>query len=264
MSHDFVSQSASSIPGRRGLHVAIIMDGNGRWAEQRGLPRTSGHPAGMEALRRVVNGAPALGIDVLTVYAFSADNWNRPRREVGHLMTLFRRALREEFLKCVANGVRVEAIGRLDRLPRSLREGVEALERATSGGDRIHLRVALDYSARDAILAAARRWAAAPAAPASPGPSREEFARLLAARDGADQGRPAPDVDLLIRTAGEQRLSDFLLWECAYAEFHFTTCLWPDFGPDQLALALQDFQSRNRRFGGLQPAARRAQGASPW
>ncbi len=241
------------------MHVAIIMDGNGRWAEQRGLHRTAGHQAGMEALRKVVSAAPAMGVGILTVYAFSADNWSRPRREVGHLMSLFRQALREDFLKCVANGVRVEAVGRLDRIPRALREGVLALERATRGGERIRLRVAIDYSGRDAILAAAGRWASAGAArasAASPGPSRQEFARRLAEREGAIDPGPAPEVDLLIRTAGEQRLSDFLLWESAYAELHFTPCLWPDFGPDQLALALQDFGARQRRFGGVEAVPR--------
>ncbi|HVT92414.1 MAG TPA: di-trans,poly-cis-decaprenylcistransferase [Bryobacteraceae bacterium] len=216
-----------------GLHAAIIMDGNGRWASLRGLPRIAGHKAGAEALRRTVETAPQLGIGILTVYAFSSDNWKRPREEVNALMRLFLTYLRREQRRCLENGVRVSVIGRRDRLPGLLVPAMEECERATAGGRRLHLRLAVDYSSRDAILAAA----------AAPGAleSRDNLGRALGSRD----------VDLLIRTGGEQRLSDFLLWECAYAELVFASCLWPDFRAADLEAAVADFHSRERRFGAL-------------
>ena len=219
-------------------HVAIIMDGNGRWAQIRGLPRAAGHRAGVEALRRVVESAPRLGINTLTVYAFSSDNWHRPAAEVGALMSLFRNYLRRETAKCVRNGIRVSLIGRRDRLPGFLLPLVEHTEAETRDCRNLHLRLAIDYSSRDAILEATR----AMRAQGDP-PTREVFCKHL-----------GPDVDLLIRTSGEQRVSDFLLWESAYAEFVFTPRLWPDFNAEDLALALTDFRQRNRRFGAL-PAA---------
>ena len=245
---------------RAGLHVAVIMDGNGRWAEARGLQRTAGHRAGADTVRRVVEAAPALGVGTLTLYAFSSDNWRRPAREVALLMRLLRRYLIAETARCVADGVRVRLIGRRDRLPAPLCAAVERAELATARGTALQLRIAVDYSARDAILraAAARpgagagRQAKACACEAQPPLTRAAFARLL----GAAQHEPAaaPDVDLLIRTGGEQRLSDFLLWESAYAELYFTRTMWPDFKAAELAAAVTEFHARERRFGRV-PAA---------
>jgi len=211
-----------------GLHVAIIMDGNGRWATGRGLPRIAGHRAGAEAVRRTIESAPSLGISVLTLYAFSADNWRRPGHEVSALMKLLGRYLVQECDRCVANGVRLEAIGRRDRLPAPLVALLEKTERKTAAGRKLHLRLAIDYSSRQAIL---------------------DAARALNGQDGELQ--LGPDVDLLIRTSGEQRLSDFLLWECAYAEMVFTRRMWPEFSVDDLAAAVGEFQRRERRFGAV-------------
>ena len=196
------------------LHVAIIMDGNGRWATRRGLPRPAGHRAGAGAVRRVVAAAPDLGIGQLTLYAFSADNWRRPPREVAYLMRLFARHLRTETAELLRNGVRLEVVGRRDRLH-------AVLVAAIAAGTRLHLRLAVDYSSRAAIRA----------------------------------GTLLPDVDLLIRTGGEQRLSDFLLWEAAYAELYFTDRMWPEIGTADLAAAVQAFHARERRFGALPAAA---------
>lgn len=230
---------SSHMPQRTssGVHAAIIMDGNGRWASARGLPRLAGHKAGAEALRRTVESAPDLGIGVLTVYAFSSDNWRRPRPEVAALMKLFHTYLRREQARCIENGVRVSVIGRRDRLPRLLLPVIEECESATAGGTRLHLRLAVDYSSRDAILAAAHAL------------------KNKATRETVAKALGGPDVDLLIRTGGEQRLSDFLLWECAYAELVFTPLMWPDFGASDLAAAMGEFRSRERRFGALPHAA---------
>jgi undecaprenyl diphosphate synthase len=229
------------VGGRDRLHVAIIMDGNGRWAARRGLPRTAGHRAGADAVQRVVETAPALGITTLTLFAFSSDNWRRPRDEVAALMGLLRRYLRAELARLIENDVRLTVIGRRDRLPDGLAEEIAEAERRSGCGTRLHLRIAIDYSARDALASAAAAWRE------ERPPSREEFRRLL---DNGGQ-TPIPDVDLLIRTSGEKRLSDFLLWECAYAELCFVDTLWPDFGAADLNAALADFQQRERRFGGL-------------
>lgn len=199
------------------FHVAIVMDGNGRWATRRGLPRTAGHRAGADAVRRVVRVAPGCGITALTLYAFSSDNWTRPAAEVSTLMRLFARHLRTETAELAEQGVKLTVIGRRDRLPHSLVAAIAAAEQVTAAGTRLELRIAVDYSARDAIR----------------------------------RGALLPDVDLLIRTGGEQRLSDFLLWECAYAELWFTERMWPDFGASHLAAAIHEFHSRDRRFGGL-------------
>jgi undecaprenyl diphosphate synthase len=217
------------------------MDGNGRWAVQQGLSRAAGHQAGADAVRRVVETAPETGVAILSLFAFSSDNWRRPAVEVAWLMRLFREYIRTETARCVSNGVRLEVIGRRDRLGLSLLRAIEAAEVATSGGTRLRLRVAIDYSGRDAILRAAQclRQRAL---------SRESFARLVAI---VDHSAPVPELDLLIRTGGERRLSDFLLWEAAYAELYFTALMWPEFGPDALRAAVQDFSSRERRFGGL-------------
>jgi undecaprenyl diphosphate synthase len=219
------------------LHAAIIMDGNGRWATSRGLPRLAGHRAGAEALRRTVEAAPDAGIGTLTVYAFSSDNWRRPPTEVSALMRLFHSYLRKEQARCIENGVRISVIGRRDRLPRMLLPIIESTETATKGGSRLHLRLAVDYSSRDAILRAVHALKA--------NASREDISAALG----------SPDVDLLIRTGGEQRLSDFLLWECAYAELLFSPRMWPDFDASDLAAAVAEFQSRERRFGSIPNAA---------
>src|SRR5262245_55289667 len=221
------------------FHAAIIMDGNGRWATRRGLPRHAGHAAGVEALGRVVEAAPDLGIGTLTVYAFSADNWQRPPTEVRALMGLLRRYVDAETRRLAEGGARLTVIGRRDRLPPDIAAAIARAEAATAGGTKLHLRVAVDYSARDAIAEAA-------AVAARTGDfTREHLAGLLA---GEAAHR---DVDLLIRTGGEKRLSDFLLWECAYAELYFTDRLWPDFGAEDLATAVSAFHGRERRFGGL-------------
>jgi undecaprenyl diphosphate synthase len=213
------------------LHAGIIMDGNGRWAAARCLPRVLGHRAGVEAARRIVESAPALGISTLTLFAFSSDNWRRPRAEVEALMSMMERYLQKETETCVENGVRLEVIGRRDRLDPGLREAIDRAARITAPGSRMLLRLAVDYSGRDSILAAARGLAEF---------SREAFERAL-----------GPPVDVLIRTGGERRLSDFLLWESAYAELVFTRTMWPDFTPADLAAALRDFRGRERRFGGI-------------
>ena len=215
------------------------MDGNGRWATSKGRPRTAGHVAGAEAVRRTVEAARGLGIGTLTLFAFSSDNWHRPPEEVGALMRLFRRYLIKEAARCAEDGVRIRVIGRRDRLPPLLIRVIQQAEAMTAGGKEALLRIAIDYSARDAILRAASRLHLDRGGEAS----REVFSNLL-----ADEN-PLPDVDLLIRTGGEKRLSDFLLWECAYAELVFTERMWPDFGADDLAEAVRDFHRRDRRFG---------------
>lgn len=229
-----------------GLHVGIIMDGNGRWAAARGEPRTAGHAAGARMVRRIVEAAPDAGVGVLTLFAFSADNWRRPPLEVTALMRLFRKYLASETARCVQNGVRLCVIGRRDRLPGVLVRAIGAAEEATAGGERLLLRIAIDYSGRDAVLAAA----------AESGPeramTRDEFGAVLAR---AVHSPVVPDVDLLIRTGGEHRLSDFMLWEGSYAELYFDDRMWPDFGEDGLAAAVAEFGRRERRYGGLPRSA---------
>jgi len=203
------------------LHVAIVMDGNGRWATGRRLPRAAGHRAGAGTVRRIVRAAPGLGVGALSLYAFSSDNWKRPAAEVTTLFRLFARYLAREAPRLAAEDVRLAVIGRRDRLPAPLADAVVRAEALTAAATRLHLRIAIDYSARTAIK----------------------------------DGQLLPDVDLLIRTGGEQRLSDFLLWESAYAELVFTPKMWPDFGAADLARALEEFRSRERRFGGLSQEA---------
>ncbi len=213
------------------LHAAIIMDGNGRWALARGLPRPAGHRAGVETVRRVVDSAPDLGIGILTLFAFSSDNWKRPGGEVAGLMALLAEYMERETPRAVENGIRLQAIGRRDRLEPDLRNAIARAEEATAAGSRLWVRMAVDYSGRDAILAAARNLLEI---------SRESLDRAL-----------GPPVDLLIRTGGERRLSDFLLWECAYAELVFSRRMWPDFGSEDLAGAVREFRGRERRFGAV-------------
>jgi undecaprenyl diphosphate synthase len=229
------------------LHVAILLDGNGRWAAARGFPRSEGHRAGVAAVRRIVRTAPSLGIGTLTLYAFSSNNWERPSSEVTSLLGLLEDYLRDEAAAWAAENVRLRVIGRRDRIPRSLAEAIESAERATAAGRALELRIALDYSSREAILRAAC-WMLS-----SLEVSDREFARRLG--EVTHGGGPAPDVDLLIRTGGERRLSDFMLWECAYAELHFTPRMWPEFDAADLAAAIDDFLGRERRFGRLPEAA---------
>lgn len=233
-----------------GMHVAIIMDGNGRWARSRGKPRWRGHLAGVDSVRDVVRAAPDLGITTLTLYAFSSDNWRRPAAEVGRLFWLLREYCARERAELLDNDVRVTGVGRRDRIPRSALAELERTERATGGGTRLHLRLAIDYSSQGEMTRAtaelARRVEQGTLAV-------EEISPELIQRTLTGD---VPLPDLLIRTAGEQRLSDFLLWELAYAELYFTTVLWPDFRRADLARALADFRRRERRFGGL--AARSA------
>ena len=231
----------STLDCQDSVHVAIIMDGNGRWASRRGLPRAAGHEAGIEAMRRVVEAAPDLGIAVLTLFAFSSDNWRRPPEEVSALMGLLRRYLRAEAARLAESRTRLTVIGRRDRLPDGLADAIAAAETACAGGDRLHLQVAIDYSGRQAIAHAAAGWLA------DRTPSARAFGRLLAWQSCGT----GADVDLLIRSGGEKRLSDFLLWEAAYAELCFVETMWPDFSADDLGAAMADFRRRERRFGGL-------------
>jgi undecaprenyl diphosphate synthase len=223
------------------LHVAILLDGNGRWAAQRGMPRPEGHRAGVAAVRRIVGAAPGLGVGKLTLYAFSSNNWDRPTGEVSSLLTLLEHYLETESEACAQEGIRLRVIGRRDRIPRSLVTAIEQAEQKTASGRALDLRIAIDYSSRDAILRAAC-WMLS-----SLEVSQREFERRLG--EVTNSGGPVPAVDLLIRTGGERRLSDFLLWECAYAELFFSPRMWPDFQPNDLAEALDDFMARDRRFG---------------
>jgi undecaprenyl diphosphate synthase len=244
--HQPASGHRQQTRAQSGIHVAIIMDGNGRWANARGRPRTAGHIAGARVVRKIVEAAPDCGIGMLTLYAFSADNWARPSREVALLMRLFRRYLVAETDRCVTNDVRMRIIGRRDRIPAELLRAIRAAEEATRHGTRLDLRIAVDYSARDAMVRAARNLRGAEV-------TREELYRAMCEVDHWDG--ECRDVDLLIRTGGEQRLSDFLLWECAYAELYFTDRRWPDFTAADLQGAVNEFHSRERRFGAVPEAA---------
>ncbi len=222
------------------LHVAIIMDGNGRWAQERGLPRFAGHRAGAEAVRRITEAAPDMGISTLTLYAFSEDNWSRPPREISALWRILSHYLNSETERCIKNGIRLKAIGRRDRLPPPVVQLLENSERKTQHCNRLELRLALDYSSRSALLHAAQM-----------------AVRHSALTEESLSAALGPDVDLLIRTSGEQRLSDFLLWECAYAELLFTSRKWPDFTREDLAHCIAEFHRRERRFGAVTPAESR-------
>jgi undecaprenyl diphosphate synthase len=223
------------------LHVAIIMDGNGRWAQRRGLPRTAGHVEGAKAVNEVVETAARAGIRALSLYAFSADNWGRPSTEVAALMRLLRRYLMTETGRCIEQSIRINIIGRRDRLSAGLVHAIEQSERLTASCTGMHLRIAVDYSAQYSILEATRRAGAGPDVDAN------RFQELL---DQVDHSAvPAGAVDLLIRTGAEKRLSDFLLWQCAYAELFFAECMWPDFGESGFRSALDYYAGRQRRFG---------------
>jgi len=238
---ELIVQSGSNA----GLHVAIIMDGNGRWATRRGLPRAAGHRAGVAAVQRVVERALDLGVRRLTLYAFSSDNWRRPAPEVQSIFWLLRAFLRLETKRLRQRGARLEIIGRRDRLDESVLREMEKAENATSMGRRIDVRVAIDYSSREAITRAAAGAAVGLRIERVPSPD------LVAPMVMEAMNAQSADVDLLIRTGGEKRLSDFLLWECAYAELFFTDCMWPDFGEAELEGALAEFRRRERRFGGV-------------
>ncbi len=227
------------------LHVAIIMDGNGRWATRRGLPRIAGHRAGLAAARRIVEHASDIGVRCLTLYAFSSDNWRRPAAEVQGIFLLLRAFLRLETERMRQRGARLEVIGRRDRLPQPVLRAIENSEWRTAAGRGIHLRVAIDYSSRDAIA-----LAAADAMRALSGETQPTCDLVRPLLDQALAGN-AGDVDLLIRTGGEKRLSDFLLWESAYAELLFTDRMWPDFDEADLDAAIDQFRHRERRFGGV-------------
>jgi undecaprenyl diphosphate synthase len=237
----FMTQRDLSYPGDDGLHVAIIMDGNGRWATRRGKPRSMGHRAGARATRGIVEAAPGLGIDTLTLFAFSADNWQRPAQEVRALMRLLQLYLRAEVATCIEQDVRLRVIGKRDGMSPALQSAMADAEAATAHGKLLDLRIAINYSARQSIIDAALRL------PPGEVPTFDRFADLMGSASG--YGDPVPDVDLLVRTGGEQRLSDFLLWECAYAELAFSPRLWPDFTAADLADAVRDFRNRERRFG---------------
>jgi len=227
-------------------HVAMIMDGNGRWAKQRGKPRTFGHIEGAKTVRRIVEHARRSGVRYLTLYAFSSDNWSRPADEVHALMKLFRRHLASETPKLLENDIRLSVVGRRDRLSPELVRAIEAAERETSDCDGMCLRLAVDYSSRDTLVRAAAIL------PQGASLSRDDFARAVSLVNHCPGG--VPDVDLMVRTGGEQRMSDFLLWECAYAELVFSRRMWPDFSNADFDDAVADFYARDRRFGGLSKA----------
>jgi undecaprenyl diphosphate synthase len=239
-----VSAAKSAPQPHQRLHVAIISDGNGRWATSRGLPRSAGHRAGAEAARRVIRAAPRLGIHTLTLFALSSANWKRPAAEVNVILRLLHEYLLTETSHCVEEGVRLSIVGRRDRLPATLRQAIADSETVTARGVRLHLRLAVDYSAREAIYHAACRFYKVTEL------SPESFSAVLA----EVQRGSSTDVDLLIRTGGEQRLSDFLLWECAFAEFVFLPKRWPDFTAADLETAVEEFQKRERTRGALPDA----------
>jgi len=238
--------NAETEAGKVPRHVAIIMDGNGRWAQQHKLPRLSGHEAGRKSVKKVVQAAIAHGVRYLTLYAFSVENWQRPRDEVQGLMGLLRLVLREELAEMGREGVRLRAVGRLQDLPEAVREELESAIEKTKANTKLDLILALSYGSRVEITEAAKAIA------------REVKSGQL----GLDQiteetisqhlyTRDLPDPDLLIRTSGEMRISNFMLWQISYAEIHVTPVLWPDFGKEQFAAALADYARRDRRFGGI-------------
>ena len=229
-------------------HVAVIMDGTGRWARRRGLPRVMGHREGVEALKRTLRLCSDWGIGALTAYAFSTENWNRPGEEVSFLMTLFERVLARELEGLEREQVRIRFLGDLDPLPAGLRELIANAMARTAGNSGIHFNVCTNYGGRAELVHAARRLAEQ-AARGELDPARIDEELFAAQLHTAGE----PDPDLLIRTSGEQRISNFLLWQLAYAELHITDVLWPDFNEAALTAALLDYQNRQRRFGGVAP-----------
>ena len=226
-------------------HIAIIMDGNGRWAKRRGLPRTAGHAAGSETFRRVATHCKNIGLEHLTVYAFSTENWKRPPEEVTAIMNLLDRYLREAIEKMERDGIRLRVLGDVDMLPEGLHRLIEQTDRISTQLTGFQANVCINYGGRDEILRAARRYAERLAAGDETEPLTEAgFSGLL-------DSHGIPDPELIIRTGGEMRLSNFLLWEAAYSELYFTDTLWPDFGEQDLADALAEYARRDRRFGGI-------------
>lgn len=227
------------------LHVAIVMDGNGRWAKRRGLPRQVGHPKGVDAIRRVVEAAPDQGIRYLTLYAFSTENWRRPAGEVAEVMRLLKLYVNSDLDKLAREGVKVRILGRRAGLPADVAEIVERAERQTAHNDKFFLQVAFNYGGRADIIDAARALAAEAVAGAiAPEDITEDLLQSRLSTGGI------PDPDLVIRTSGEQRLSNFLLWETAYSEFVFQDVLWPDYDAEHLRIAIEEFKKRERRYGG--------------
>ena len=225
------------------MHVAIIMDGNGRWASRRYLPRTAGHRAGAKVVEAIVESATRRRVDVLTLFAFAAANWQRPETEVTALFALLRRHLLTQTQRCLEQNIRLNIIGRRDRLSGELRRLIEDSELATAHCTGMHLRIAVDYSAQYSLLETCRRLQTEGDVDSA------QFLKQLAAVDHS--ALPRPEVDLLIRTGGEKRLSDFLLWESAFAELHFVDCAWPDFNERLFDQALAEYARRDRRFGAI-------------
>jgi undecaprenyl diphosphate synthase len=244
-----IQGSPPSFPARPpeggGLHVAIIMDGNGRWAKARGLPRSFGHREGVQALKRTVEAAPDVGIELLTVFGFSTENWRRPAQEVNDLMSLLKTYVKSDLDRLVREGVHVRVLGRREGLPPDILEVIDRAERRTAHNDRFRLQVAFNYGARADIVDAAKAFAR----DVKLGRARvEDLSEEAFETRLATGGAPPPD--LIIRTSGEQRLSNFLLWEAAYAEFVFQDIFWPDYGPEALRSAVEEYQRRTRRYGG--------------
>ncbi len=237
--------AAPNGPSGGPLHVALIMDGNGRWAESRGLPRAMGHREGVQALKRTVQAAPDFGIRCLTVFGFSTENWRRPAEEVSDLMGLVRSYVASDLNRLAREGVRVRVLGRRTGLPADIAEIIERAERTTAHNDRFLLQVAFNYGGRADLVDAAQAYVDRLLAGQAGGPLDEEQFEIGLSTAGA------PPVDMIVRTSGEQRLSNFLLWEAAYAELVFQNVLWPDYGPKALGEAVAQFQGRDRRFGGL-------------
>jgi len=242
-------QTKTARPGGEagaGLHAAIIMDGNGRWAKRRGMPRALGHRAGVNALKRTVEGAPSAGVGVLTVFGFSTENWRRPAQEVSELMGLLKAYVESDLERLSREGVRVRIVGRRTGLSPDVLEVIERAERRTASNDRFLLQVAFNYGGQADITDAARRFA-----------EQVERGEARAADlneqmfGGFLSTSAAPAPDLIVRTSGEHRISNFLLWECAYAELIFQDVLWPDYGPEHLAAAVAEYRSRDRRYGGI-------------
>lgn len=242
MTPDFLQQvqSGGNIP----RHVAVIMDGNGRWARSRGLPRHAGHREGMKAVREALEGSIEVGIEVLTLFAFSTENWNRPPREISALMGLLEVYARKEKSELVGQGVQVHVLGELERLSGRTRKAVDGIMEATAGGETLRLNLMISYSGRKEILRAFRSLAEEVAAGVRDPQDIDDEAV-----QGALFTRGLPDPDLLVRTSGEFRISNFMLWQLAYTEIHITPVLWPDFTRQDLYAAVHDYQQRDRRFG---------------
>ena len=240
------SPAATDLSGQAGLHVALVMDGNGRWAKRRGLPRTLGHQAGVEALKRIVQACPDLGVSALTVFGFSTENWSRPVAEVAELMALPQRYFRSDLPRLEREGVRVRVVGRDEGLSRDLVKICREAEARTAHNSRLFLNIAFNYGGQADIADAARRFAQEVAAGrASPADLDEtRFAQYLSTAD-------LPPPDLIVRPSGEQRLSNFMLWEAAYAELVFQDVLWPDYGPEHLKAAIAEYRTRDRRYGAV-------------